>query len=179
MSSSARRTAPSSSTPVAMLRRVPPLPGQVVSWPPSPVMAAVQGALALDTVVPVPAEAAPHLTAVPDDPEDSMRARAARFVTAVVEGVGGDRPVRQLMRWTTPEVYDDLAEQAEAVAWATNTGARARTERPRLVSLRVSYPTDDVAEVCGHVRHGCRGRAVALRLEQHLDHWVCTAIQLG
>src|SRR4051812_45219056 len=33
---------------------------------------------------------------------------AGRIVQAVVEIVGGDRPVSQLLRWTTPSVYQDL-----------------------------------------------------------------------
>ena len=33
---------------------------------------------------------------------------ARRFVQAAIEIVGGDRPVAQLLRWTSAEVYDEL-----------------------------------------------------------------------
>lgn len=179
----ARTGATIPASPATMLRRLPPLPGQSISWPTSPARPGMQGTLALDTDrdidVQVPPEAIPHLWAVPDGDEQAMRARAARFVMAVVEAVAGDRPVNQLTRWTTPEVYDDVAELAATVGLTTDAEVRARTERPRLLSLHVAHPTDDVAEVCGHVRHGSRSRALALRLEQQHGWWVCTALQLG
>jgi hypothetical protein len=39
---------------------------------------------------------------------------AARIGAAIVEIVGGDRPVSQLLRWTTPEVYRDLGRRAQS-----------------------------------------------------------------
>lgn len=90
------------SAPISTLRRLPPLPGHALSWPTSPEPPAVQGTLALDTDLPVPPEATPHLVAVPDRlehpgaggpravAEHAMRARATRFTMAVVEAITGD-----------------------------------------------------------------------------------------
>lgn len=169
------------------LRRVPPLPGQLLSWPtrrPSP---AVQDTLALDLSADLTGHDEPQLCAVPDDEgrmaadsaEQALHARAARFSMAVVEAVGGDRPVTQLLRWTTTSVYEEVAELVRRLGHGSDALERARTDRPRLVSVHVSSPDDDVAEVSGHVRQGRRSRALALRLEVHRDRWVCTALALG
>ena len=75
-----------------------------------------------------------------------------------------------------------LARDTRGLLRATATAGaqvRARTERPRLVSVHVSHPVDAVAEVSGHVRRGGRSRALAVRLEWHLGLWICAALQLG
>ena len=94
--------------------------------------------------------------------------------------VGADRPVSQLLRWATPEVYSgSVCRRADGVVASTDAGHRARTGRPRVVSVHVSRPAHDVAEVAGHVRHAGRSRALAARLEHRRDRWVCTALQWG
>ena len=108
----------------------------VLTLPLTPV-ATVQGTLALDL--------GPHL----DVPEPEVAGRpgdsalldvvhvdlvqrrrfeqhAARVGAAVVEIVGGDRPVSQLLRWTTPEVYQDLSRRALLVARAVGPSAGQR-----------------------------------------------------
>ena len=49
----------------------------------------------------------PSLRVVTGD-ERELDAFSARFAQAVVEVIGGDRGVHQLMRWTTEWVYADL-----------------------------------------------------------------------
>ena len=82
---------------------------------------------------------------------------AARIGSAVVEIVGGDRPVSQLLRWTTPEVYQDLARRAHLVAAAVGrrpgTGG-VQSVRPQLVAAHTSFVTEQCAEVSLHVRYG-------------------------
>ena len=100
---------------------------------------------------------------------------AARFVQAVVEVVGGDRPPSQLVRWTTIEVYDDVT------ARIVSTGRRGSPTpaRPVVRSVHVAEPADGVAEVSALVRRGLRCTAVALRLEGMDGRWQCTALELG
>ena len=160
------------------LRRTAPLPGEVLRWSPPP-GAITQGALALDlaSVTPSPA---PQLSVLPDqDEQEALRARARRFLQALVEIAGADRPVSQLLRWATPEVYAEVARRADTAVSATDAKDRALTGRPRVVSVHVSQPATDVAEVSGHVRHDGRSRALAARLEHRRDRWVCTALQWG
>lgn len=103
----------------------------------------------------------------------SARAWAARVVQAIVEVLGGVRPVGQLVRWTTTEVYDEIAGLVVP-------GPRPCAP-PRAVvrSVHVAEPADGVAEVCALVRRGARSTAVALRLEGRDGRWQCTALELG
>jgi hypothetical protein len=109
----------------------------------------------------------------------ALQARARRFLQAVVEMVGADRPVVQLLRWSTPEVYEQVCRRADAVAAGTDSIHRSRTGRARVVSVHVSRPAAAVAEVAAHVRHDGRSRALAARLEQRGDRWLCTALRMG
>jgi hypothetical protein len=156
-------------------------------------IATVQGTLALDL--------GPRLD-VPDPevagrPGDSARhdvvhvdlvqrrrfeQHAARIGAAVVEIVGGDRPVSQLLRWTTPDVYQDLARRAALVARAVGrrpgTGG-IQSVRPQLVAAHVSFVSERCAEVSLHVRYGDRSRAVAARFELLRDRWQVSALEFA
>jgi Family of unknown function (DUF6459) len=107
---------------------------------------------------------------------------SGRIVQAVVEIVGGDRPVSQVLRWTTPAVYQDLGRRAQLVARAV--GRRpgqggVQGTRPHVVGVRTCFVSDQVAEVSAHVRYGRRSRAVAARFERHRDRWVCSALEFA
>ena len=107
---------------------------------------------------------------------------SGRIVQAVVEIVGGDRPVSQVLRWTTPAVYQDLGRRAQLVARAV--GRRpgqggVQGTRPHVVGTRTCFVSDEVAEVSAHVRYGHRSRAVAARFERHRDRWVCSALEFA
>ena len=92
----------------------------------------------------------PQPTATADLPE--ARGWAGRFAQALVEVLAGDRPLAQLVRWTSSAVYDE-------------------------VSGLIAGP--GVAEICALVRRGARSTAVALRLEGLDGRWQCTALELG
>jgi hypothetical protein len=106
------------------------------------------------------------------------RAWAARFVQAALEVTTGGRPVLQLLRWATTEVYDDLRHRAVAASHG-DVGIR-RHRAPWIVrSLHVSEPLDGVVEACAVVERGARLRALALRLEGLDGRWVCTVLDWG
>jgi hypothetical protein len=168
---------------------------QVVSLPvtrATPV-ASVQGTLALDLgprlEVPEPDLARPGI--VPGDVDvvrvDLVRRRrfeqhAARIGAAVVEIVGGDRPVSQVLRWTTPEVYQDLARRAHLVAAAAGRSPGSggiQSVRPQLVGAHTSFVSETCAEVSLHVRYGRRSRAVAARFELIRDRWQVSALEFA
>lgn len=167
-------------------------------------VATVQGALALDvlsrptgsptTAVPaqrhlaavVPARQLGRVSPHPADtvestgPTDSdVRAWAARFAQAVVEVAGGDRPLPQLLRWTSPRVYAELGRRVQVMAQSRPVEQRRRTIRPQVRSVHLCRPVPSVAEVSVHVRHGRRSRAIAARLELRADRWTCTALRIG
>ncbi|HEX5769362.1 MAG TPA: Rv3235 family protein, partial [Nocardioidaceae bacterium] len=91
----------------------------------------------------------------------------------------GDRPLAQLLRWTSQRVYVEIERRLSILNRTTDAGRRMRTVRPQVRSVHVFHPTPVSAEVSVHVRHGQRSRAIAARLEQRKGRWQCTALQLG
>ncbi|MBA2768021.1 MAG: hypothetical protein H0U35_02600 [Sporichthyaceae bacterium] len=100
---------------------------------------------------------------------------AGRFVQAVVEVLAGDRPVGQLVRWTSAEVYEEIGGHVTLLGAA----AASITSRAVVRSVHVTEPVDGVAEIAAMVRRGLRTTAVALRLEGLDGRWQCTALELG
>jgi hypothetical protein len=176
--------------PVVPVRR-PPAPGGPLATvtylgPPGddqevvPV-ASVQGTLALDLDRVPAAPAVPDLRVVDeaDHQHRELRAWAARFAQAMVEVLGGDRPVTQLLRWTNARVYADLDRRVRILGRTAPAPTRLSTVRPQVRSVHVCRPAPGSAEVSVHVRHGHRSRAIAARLEQRNGRWTCVALQLG
>lgn len=105
-----------------------------------------------------------------------------RFAQAAVEIVGGDRPVSQLVRWTSSEVYADLRLRAHLVARAGGHQpglGRVQPVRPRVLSVHACFVTEEIVECGVHVRHGERSRAVAVRFERRGQRWICTALDFS
>lgn len=149
---------------------------------PGPVpVAPVQGTLALDLGGCLGMPTTPQLSVVGGDAGalDDVQAWAARFAQAVVEVLGCDRPLTQLVRWTTKPVYSDLDRRVRILGRTAPAQQRLRTVRPQVRSVHVFRPTPDTAEVSVHVSHGRRSRALAARLELDEGHWQCTALELG
>jgi len=168
-------------------------PGTVTLLP-SPLrpvgVASVQGTLALDLTPRQDPPDTTHLAghAAGDVVDIGRAARreferfSGRIVQAVVEIVGGDRPVAQVLRSTTPAVYQDLGRRAQLVAQAV--GRRPgqggiQGTRPHVVAVHTCFVAAHVAEVSAHVRYGHRSRAVAARFERHRDRWVCSALEFA
>jgi hypothetical protein len=189
-------TAPHDGGPASTPHRPPAAPtqwatvtrlgGRPAEASPAPVATQprVEGSLALkDAAPPGPARG------VPQTPElrlldggrdnDEVQLWAARFAQAVVEVLGGDRPLAQLVRWTSQRVYVDLERRLGLLARTSDAGRRRRTLRPQVRSVHVFHPTPEAAEVSVHVRYGQRSRAIAARLELVRGRWQCTALQLG
>jgi hypothetical protein len=98
------------------------------------------------------------------------RTWAALLAQAVVEVLGGRRPVGQVVRWVDPEILERLR------ASAPTSGA---TGRPVLVRrVRVSTQPDGTVEAAVVVDDGTRCRALALRLEALSRRWLCTVLDL-
>jgi hypothetical protein len=106
-----------------------------------------------------------------------------RYAQAAVEIVGGDRPVSQLLRWSSREVYEDLQRRAQLVARAGRHQpgqGRFQPVRPRVLGVHPCFVTRDVVEVSTHVRYGERSRALAARFERTPDQrWRCTALEFA
>ena len=111
-----------------------------------------------------------------------LEAWVGRFGQAAVEIVGGDRPVTQLLRWTSAAVYADLERRAEVVGRAGRHRAgqaRVQPVRPKVVSVHSFFVTPLIVETSVHVRYGMRSRALAARFEASDNRWICTALQFA
>jgi hypothetical protein len=160
-----------------------------------------QQELPLDFVLPsgLPAVPGPALVVLPAprrplcDDEDEGPARtaradlpdpqlwAARLAQAVVEVCAGGRPLTQLLRWTSNEVYCELAGQYRPrVRPTARPGSNVRVLRQRcdqVRSVHVCEPADGVAEASAVVAGTTRWWALALRLEGLNGRWVLTRVE--
>jgi hypothetical protein len=156
---------------------------------PAPV-ASVQGTLALDLQPrhdpPEPTVAGCRVTAdvisIDVPVRRGVEQWARRYAQAAVEIVGGDRPVTQLLRWSSREVYLDLERRAQLVARAGGHRAgqgRVQPVRAKVLGVHSCFLTAEVVEVSAHVRYGERSRALAARFERRNQRWCCTALEFA
>lgn len=105
---------------------------------------------------------------------------AGQFVQAAVEVSIGLRPVTQLVRWTTEEVYALLSRRHDVATRARRSGRlTVPPGRTRVRSVRTEEIRDGVVEASAVVVDGTRARAVALRLEGLDGRWQVGAFVLG
>lgn len=181
-----------STRPAAVPARRPPAPAENLatvthlgppgSEPDVVPIATVQGTLALDLGSLPARPTTPELRVVEEGgaaDERELQVWAAQFAQATVEVLGGDRPLAQLLRWTSPRVYQDLDRRVRILARSAPAPQRMRAIRPQVRSVHVCRPGPRSAEVSVHVRYGQRSRAIAARLERRRDRWTCVALQLG
>lgn len=112
-------------------------------------------------------------------PSSDLGRFAARFATAVVEVIAGDRGPQQLFRWTSVEVYEDLLARSRALQQVRTLRRRQQRMRTVVKSVHLSHPCSGVAEVSVHLQHGHRSRALAARIEDDHGRWRCTALEVG
>lgn len=111
----------------------------------------------------------------PRTPTDALppaRPAAHALVQAVLEVVAGVRPLTQLRRDTSIELYERLEQILRYRPRPTGvrpTGGAVR-------SLHIQQQPEGVAEVCATVQRGARAGALALRLEGVDGRWSCTAL---
>lgn len=96
----------------------------------------------------------------------------ASVVVAAVEVLAGTRPLAQLVRWVSPQVYDALALRVEQRA--PGPARRAAVRR-----TRVCWVDERVVEATVVVHDGVRVRAAAVRLELRRGQWRATVLQIG
>ncbi|MGA8988540.1 Rv3235 family protein [Aeromicrobium sp.] len=135
--------------------------------------------------IPLPFPGLQPVLPVPVERGDAgpLRRRAAHFMQALVEVLSGERAVRQMAAWMSPEVYEQLTIRLSAHA-RVPARARAGGQGVRVVSVHLSMIHDEAAEIAARMVHRDRSRAVAVRLELHCTHrgekvWRCTALTWG
>jgi hypothetical protein len=105
------------------------------------------------------------------DPEPFV----ARMAQAFVEVMAGIRPAPQVVRWTSPQVYDILARRSFVAARRPDGAQRRAVVR----KIRVQEPAPGIVEACAVVVHHDRVRALALRLTGFDRRWVVTDLHVG
>ena len=115
-------------------------------------------------------EPGPSRTATAALPPSRPVARA--LVQGLLEVLAGVRPVGQLQRGMTPELFTQL----ELAVHSRTRTSGARPGSGDVRSLHVQEREDGVAEVCATVRRGQRMAAVVLRLEGLGGRWTCTEL---
>lgn len=106
-------------------------------------------------------------TSLPDP-----RGFAGPLVLAAQEALTGARPLAQLTRWVTPELYGRLADALPSTR--TTSGRRAT-----VLSVRAVPVSPTAAEVTVVLHDGQRVRAAATRVEEHRGRWRATALDIG
>lgn len=147
-----------------------PLRPVAAAAPIGPLRALTPPPLRLVPSLPADDEDGPSRTPVSDLPP--ARPVAHALVQGLLEVLAGVRPVSQLQRGTTPELFAQLEQVVHGRPRAV--GARPLTGAVR--SLHVQERPEGVAEVCATVRRGPRMAAVAMRLEGIAGRWTCTEL---
>ena len=119
-----------------------------------------------------PGQFGPRATATDELPDPQAWAR--RMAQAVIEVLSGVRPMAQLVRWTSLEVYAGLQRRC-----APSTTLASPERRAVVRTVRVCLPADGVVEASAVVVARGRVQAVALRLEGIDGRWRMTALELG
>lgn len=146
---------------------------------PRPARAPVPSLVAVESLGRYAADepAGPTATGLPD-----ARRAAQALVQGLLEVRGGVRPVAQLQRDTTPELFAQLEQALLPTRRRGRPRAAAAHPAPTVgyaravLSVHVQERPDGVAEVCATVLRAGRAGALALRLEGQRGRWVCTAV---
>ncbi|MFF1528439.1 Rv3235 family protein [Cellulomonas sp. NPDC058312] len=148
-----------------------------------------------DVRAPVPLPALPPGTAPGGAGTLDVRQACCMVAIAAVEVLAGTRPLAQLARWVTPEVYDSLSRRAALAAPrdpasvplarpGTSDGdgavaARSGPRRPSVRRLRTCPVDEHAVEASVVVAHLDRVRAVAVRLTRASGRWRAAALVVG
>lgn len=139
-----------------------------------------------------PAVPAPRSgTGTGGSPSLDPRQACCMIALAAVEVLAGTRPLAQLARWVTPEVYDALARRATLTAPRTRVldptaapadlrdGEAAQVRRPSVRRVRACAVGPHSLEASVVVAHAGRVRAVAVRLTRSTGRWRASALVVG
>lgn len=99
-----------------------------------------------------------------------------RLLIGLAETAAGRRPLNQVAALLAPAVYRGIGMEFER---AGVRGTRHWLHSMLVRNVRVSEPSEGVAELCATVQTKGRVRAVALRLDAHQGRWRCSSLQLG
>jgi hypothetical protein len=94
-----------------------------------------------------------------------------QLATGIAEVLIGERPVFQLMRWVSFDVYREIDRQVQP-----KLELHAKRARPFVRCLRIENTSEKIIEATAVIQKGFRGRGMGLRLEAENDRWRCTQL---
>lgn len=126
---------------------------------------------------PAPRPGDPEVRSTPGDPT-ALCCAVAHAATEVLRGV---RPLAQLVRSVSPEVYEQLAARLQVTAAARERRGAPPTpqSRSRVRRARVVRVGPEAAEAGIVIDDADRVRAVALRVELHRGRWRAVVLEIG
>ena len=120
----------------------------------------------------LPLDEEPPRSRTPASQLPSAHPAARALVQGLLEVLAGVRPLAQLQRGTSVELYARLEREVRA----RHRPGGARPASGAVRSVHVQQRADGVAEVCATVHRGARMGAIALRLEGVDGRWCCTEL---
>ncbi len=102
---------------------------------------------------------------------------AGTLVHSTVEVLSGARPVAQLTRWLSPELFETVSRRAGLAHRLQRRSTAVR--RPHVRRVHTCRISADVVEASVVLHDGAHMRAAAVRLEAHRGRWRATALQIG
>ncbi|MBK5307454.1 MAG: hypothetical protein JJD92_12265 [Frankiaceae bacterium] len=150
----------------------PPYDDERPGGRPLPLRATSLGSRPLRIVPPLPDDDWSEATRTPASDLPPAKPFAHALVQRLLEVLAGVRPLKQLQRDTSLDVYGELERVLTT---------RPRTDGPRpdgraVRSVRVQQRAEGIAEVSATVRRGTRYGALAFRLEGINGSWRCTEL---
>lgn len=95
------------------------------------------------------------------------------LLQALVEVLAGARPLVQLRRQLSMELYAELRERLEG----RTPRLTARPEQRCVRSVHAQLRPEGIAEICAMVLRRDKLAAIALRLEGQAGAWICTELE--
>lgn len=99
------------------------------------------------------------------------KAWTKQLVTGIAEVLIGERPIFQLMRWVSFEVYLEIDKNMKL---RDNTSKQR--VRPLIRSVHIDQTSENVIQAIAVIQKGNRGRGMGIRLEAEIDRWRCTEL---
>ncbi|MDR1427948.1 MAG: Rv3235 family protein [Bifidobacteriaceae bacterium] len=110
----------------------------------------------------------------PPDAPDPIR-WAAKLAISAAQASRGLRPVSQLHRWVSQDVFEAIRANAQRSSRLNRSHTPKRTHL-HVRRIRISEPAQGVVEAAVVIDDGHRPRAVAMRLEWRRDRWIANVL---
>jgi hypothetical protein len=99
------------------------------------------------------------------------KAWTKQLVTGIAEVLIGERPIFQLMRWVSFDVYLEIDKNIRQRNLKNN-----QRVRPLIRSVHIDQTSENVVQAIAVIQKGKRGRGMGIRLEAEEDRWRCTEL---